>query len=38
MQPLGGLQASVISNIVLMKGQAKVSKDCGQQKLVDTGA
>lgn len=34
MQPLGGLQASVISNIVLMKGQAKVSKDCGQQKLL----
>lgn len=25
-QPSGGLQASVISNIVLMKGQAKVSR------------
>lgn len=35
-QPSGGLQASVISNIVLMKGQAKVGKghcwwDWGQQ-------
>lgn len=34
-QPSGGLQASVISNIVLMKGQAKVSKGRGQQKLLD---
>lgn len=34
-QPSGGLQASVISNIVLMKGQAKVSRGCWQQKLPD---
>ena len=34
-QPSGGLQASVISNIVLMKGQAKVSKDHGQGRLLD---
>lgn len=34
-QPSGGLQASVISNVVLMKGQAKVSKGRCQQKLLD---
>ena len=34
-QPSGGLQASVISNIVLMKGQAKVSEGHCQQKLLD---
>lgn len=34
-QPTGGLQASVISNIVLMKGQAKVSKGHCQQKPLD---
>lgn len=34
-QPTGGLQASVISNIVLMKGQAKVSKGHCHEKPLD---
>lgn len=34
-QPSGGLQASVISSVVLMKGQAKVRKGHRQHELLN---